>query len=93
MDLKHDNMLDSGEFCVAMHLIQGKLCGRKLPAALPPWLTPAVAHEVRPPAMTRLQLQAYRKFFYFLMGEKPGGVTGKFKLLQENDHIEVVHQF
>lgn len=78
VDRPHDNMLDVGEFTMAMHLIQRQMLGSKLPRTLPACLSPQVREEVRPDPMTNTEYIAFRKLFEYLGGTSQRSLAGKF---------------
>lgn len=63
VDYPHDNMLDPGEFGIAMHLIQAFILNRQLPRKLPESLRPEYREEVHIPTMTSREHRAYRRLF------------------------------
>ena len=70
MDVPHDNMLDSAEFSAAMHLIQLKMRGIKVPMTLPAHLRIPPKEEVQLPPMKDKDLAAYKGLFYHVAAGK-----------------------
>ena len=56
-------MLSSGEFAVAMHLIQKRLCGYGIPSTLPSTLKPELRPLVYIPPFKEDEERAYGKIF------------------------------
>lgn len=78
-DISNDNLLDVSEFIVAVHLINGILRGRKVPAVLPENLTVTDQEEVSVELPSVSEREAYVKVFKKHDKSGKGFINGKIK--------------
>eukprot|EP00794_Sanderia_malayensis_P008231 gene8231-9113_t len=65
-DVTRDNMLDEGEFVIAMHLIQKRLCGNEIPESIPPHVRPTSRPLLVIAQANQNEIEAYSAVFDWL---------------------------
>ncbi|XP_077869061.1 epidermal growth factor receptor substrate 15-like [Saccoglossus kowalevskii] len=83
-DVNHDNLLDVGEFAIAMHLIHYHLRGKDLPSSLPQCLVPEPQPLNNVSVMTEKEREIYRQVFEKQNKDSTGYITGRALLFMHH---------